>query len=61
MSDQEESSATKRAHEPDNAAGDDDESSDGWVGPLPSDAAPTKKRKGNLCHLSTYTTSYTLY
>lgn len=50
MSDQEESSATKRTHESENAAGGDDESSDGWVGPLPSDAAATKKRKGNSIH-----------
>lgn len=50
MSDQEESNATKRAHESDNAAGDDDESSDGWVGPLPTDAAPPKKQKGKFVY-----------
>lgn len=57
MSDKEEESptttaTTKRAHESDNPAenqaNEDDESNDGWVGPLPTDAAPTKKRKGIL-------------
>lgn len=47
MSDKEEPSASKRAHdEADNPNEEDDgENSDGWVGPLPTDAAPTKKRK----------------
>lgn len=47
MSDKEEPSASKRAHdEADNPNEEDEgENSDGWVGPLPTDAAPTKKRK----------------
>jgi peptidylprolyl isomerase domain and WD repeat-containing protein 1 len=40
MSDSE-NSATKRPHQ--ESAGED--SDDGWVGPLPSQAAPTKKKK----------------
>lgn len=49
MSDQDEPSASKRAHESDVPGKEgDDESSDGWVGPLPTDAAPAKKRKGNF-------------
>lgn len=48
MSDKEEPSASKRPHDSvdDPKEDDDDENSDGWVGPLPTDAAPTKKRKG---------------
>lgn len=49
MSDEGESSATKRPHDSDDNTkneDDGDESSDGWVGPLPTDAAPIKKRKG---------------
>lgn len=42
----EETNTTKRPHEPENQAEDEDESNDGWVGPLPTDAAPVKKRKG---------------
>ncbi|XP_031622174.1 peptidylprolyl isomerase domain and WD repeat-containing protein 1 [Contarinia nasturtii] len=45
MSDNDEPTTTKRPHESDDKAGDDDESSDGWIGPLPTDAAPVKKRK----------------
>lgn len=40
MSDSE-SSAKKRSHQD---SGEED-SDDGWVGPLPSQAAPTKKKK----------------
>lgn len=47
MSDKDEPSASKRSHDSDDnpKEEDDGESSDGWVGPLPTDAAPTKKRK----------------
>lgn len=47
MSDKDEPSASKRQHDSvDNPnEGEDDENSDGWVGPLPTDAAPIKKRK----------------
>lgn len=51
MSDKEESSASKRTHEPDNQSDDDDGSSCGWIGPLPTDAAPSKKRKGKCLNL----------
>lgn len=47
MSDNDESSASKRAHESEKPAEEDDGSSDGWVGPLPTDAVPAKKRKGS--------------
>lgn len=50
MSDKEEPSASKRPHESEGGNADDDESNDGWIGPLPTDAAPVKKRKG-ICHL----------
>lgn len=48
MSDKDEPSASKRTHDSadDPKEEDDGENSDGWVGPLPTDAAPTKKRKG---------------
>lgn len=46
MSDKEEPSASKRPHESDDKTAEDEESSDGWIGPLPTDAAPVKKRKG---------------
>lgn len=46
MSDKEEATASKRQHESDEKPDEDEESSDGWVGPLPTDAAPVKKRKG---------------
>lgn len=45
MSDSDEP-ATKRPHQSDDKVEDDDESADGWIGPLPTDAAPVKKRKG---------------
>lgn len=48
MSDIDEPSASKRPHDSDDnpkEVNDDGESSDGWVGPLPTDAAPIKKRK----------------
>lgn len=49
MSDNEkEGTSTKRALESDNQVEEENESNDGWVGPLPTDAAPTKKRKGIL-------------
>lgn len=50
MSDKDEPSASKRPHESDDKPGDDDDSSDGWIGPLPTDAAPVKKRKGNTIY-----------
>lgn len=48
MSDQEEQSSSnnKRAHEPDNKSDEEDDDNDEWIGPLPTDAAPVKKRKG---------------
>lgn len=48
MSDKDEPSASKRSHDSadDPKEEDDGENSDSWVGPLPTDAAPTKKRKG---------------
>lgn len=46
MSDKEEGTSTKRAHETENQEGDGNESDDGWIGPMPTDAVPTKKRKG---------------
>lgn len=46
MSDKEEATASKRPHESDDKPVEDDESSDGWIGPLPTDAAPVKRRKG---------------
>lgn len=48
MSNKDEPSASKRAHDSDEnpKEEDDGDTSDGWVGPLPTDAAPTKKRKG---------------
>lgn len=46
MSDKEEASASKRPHESNDKPDDDNDSSDGWIGPLPTDAAPVKKRKG---------------
>lgn len=52
MSDNEEvGTSTKRAHDSDNQVEEENESNDGWVGPLPTDAAPAKKRKGILSTL----------
>lgn len=48
MSDKEESSASKRSHETDDKPDESGESSDEWVGPLPTEAAPAKKRKGKF-------------
>lgn len=52
MSDNGEPSASKRPHDPEDNPKDDadDESSDAWVGPLPTDAAPVKKRKSEKSH-----------
>lgn len=50
MSDKDEPSASKRPHELDEKTEEDDESGDGWIGPLPTDAAPVKKRKGKITH-----------
>lgn len=50
MSDDEpQTSAPKRAHESpeqNTGDGDEEEDDDGWIGPLPTEAAPAKKRKG---------------
>lgn len=52
MSDTDEPSASKRPHdsEVNLTEQDDDGSSDAWVGPLPTDAAPVKKRKSIKSH-----------
>lgn len=41
---------TKRDHESinSNAVEEEEEEDAGWIGPLPTEAAPTKKRKGKL-------------
>lgn len=49
MSDKEETSTSKRPHETEEKPDKSDESSDDWVGPLPTEAVPVKKRKGNYC------------
>lgn len=46
MSDKDEPSASKRTHEEENKSDDAEGSSDGWIGPLPTDAIPAKKQKG---------------
>lgn len=46
MSDQEDtSSGNKRQHASDKSESGSD-SEDGWIGPLPTEAVPVKKRKG---------------
>lgn len=52
MSDKEEATPSKRPHESDDKPDEEDDSNDGWVGPLPTDAAPVKKRKGNTTFLN---------
>lgn len=46
MSDTEQSTS-KRAHEHDEDKESDNES-DGWIGPLPTDAVPAKKQKSTI-------------
>lgn len=61
MSDKDEPSVSKRLHDSDSnrkegveGGGEDDECSDDWVGPLPTDAAPAKKRKGIPLNLNSF-------
>lgn len=44
VKDQQPSKILKRSHEGEDGDGDSDDS-DGWIGPLPSEAAPQKKKK----------------
>lgn len=48
MSDNEEStSSRKREHDSDKSENNSDEE-DGWIGPLPTEAVPVKKKKGRI-------------
>lgn len=46
MSDTEETKVAKRSATETTTQSDEDDSNDEWIGPMPTEAVPTKKRKG---------------